>query len=105
VGEEVDGREIINETVAEMTGGAVTLDMVEQFVGEEVSLDRIMDFVGDVREDEINEFMNELSTMDQESLNALAQEFEGEVTYEKLEEKLGNDFTLEDIMDYIRNFQ
>ena len=99
------GEELMNNMVVNMTGGAMDLETVEQFVGGEVSVDRIVDFVGDVKEEEITDFVNEVQTMDQETLGQIVQEFEGEVTYEKLEEKLGEDFSLKELMDYIRNFE
>lgn len=105
IGEEIDGEAVLNQTVAEMTGGAMTLDTIEEFVGGEVTVDRIVDFVGDVKEEEITGFINEVQTMDQETLAGIVAEFEGEVTYEKLEEKLGKDFSLKELMEYIRNFK
>ena len=105
MGEEIDGREFVNQTVAEMTGGAMDLDTIEQFVGGEVTVERVLDFVGDVKEEEINSFINEVNTMDQETLSAIVGEFEGEITYEKLEEKLGEGFSLKELMEYIRNFE
>lgn len=105
IGEEIDGEAVLNQTVAEMTGGAMTLDTIEEFVGGKVTVDRIVDFVGDVKEEEITGFINEVQTMDQETLAGIVAEFEGEVTYEKLEEKLGKDFSLKELMEYIRNFE
>ena len=105
VGEEINGEEVLNQTVAEMTGGAMTLDTIEEFVGGEVTVDRVVDFVGDVKEEEITGFINEVQTMDQETLAGIVAEFEGEVTYEKLEEKLGKDFSLKELMEYIRKFE
>lgn len=105
MGEEIDGEELVNQTVQEMTGGAVDMNTIEQFVGGEVTLDRVVDFVGEVNEEEITNFVNEVQTMDPETLGQIVQEFEGEVTYEKLEEKLGKDFSLQELMDYIRNFE
>lgn len=99
------GEEIMNNMVVNMTGGAMDLDTVEQFVGGEVSVDRIVNFVGDVKEEEITGFINEVENMDQETIQSMVEEFEGEVTYEKLEEKLGKDFSLKELMDYIRNFE
>lgn len=105
IGEEIDGEAVLNQTVEEMTGGAMTLDTIEEFVGGEVTIDRVVDFVGDVKEEEITGFINEVQTMDQETLAGIVAEFEGEVTYEKLEEKLGEDFSLKELMEYIRNFR
>ena len=105
MGEEIDGDELVNQTVSDMTGGAMDLDTIEEFVGGEVTVDRIMDFVGDVKEEEITSFVNEVQTMDPEVLGQIVQEFDGEVTYEKLEEKLGKDFSLKELMEYIRNFE
>lgn len=101
LGEEIDGRETVNQMVSEMTGDMMSLDTIEQFVGGEVSVERIVNFVGDVKEEEITAFINKVSTMDQASIQNLITEFGGEVTYEKLEEKLGKDFSLRELMDYI----
>lgn len=104
MGEEIDGREVVNQTVAEMTGGAVDLNTIEQFVGGEVTVERVVGFVGDVKEEEINAFVEKINTMDQETMTKIMTEFSGEVTYEKLEEKLGKDFSLRELMEYIENF-
>ena len=101
IGEDIDGEEVLNQTVAEMTGGALTMDTIEEFVGGEVSVERVMNFVGDVKEEEITSFINKVSTLDEASIQNLITEFGGEVTYERLEEKLGVDFTLRELMDYI----
>lgn len=101
MGEEIDGRETVNQMVVEATGNMMDLDTIEQFVGGEVTLERMVNFVGDVKEEEINAFVNKVSTMDEASIQNLITEFGGEVTYEKLEEKLGKDFTLRELMDYI----
>ena len=98
------GEEIVNNMVADLTGGAVDLATIEQFVGGKVSVDRIINFVGDVKEEDINNFMNEINTMDQETMNKIRLDLGGEVTYEKLEEKFGKDFTLKEIMEYIDKF-
>ncbi|MBP3452003.1 MAG: DUF4190 domain-containing protein [Agathobacter sp.] len=104
LGEEIDGRETINQMLLDSTGGKISIDMVEEFLGGEVSLERLIKFIGDVNEMEITDFINELSEMDPEKLEALINEFQGEVTYEKLEEKLGKDFNLRDLMDYVRGY-
>lgn len=101
IGEEIDGEEVLNQTVAEMTGGTMTMDTIEAFVGGEVSLERVMNFVGDVNEEEITTFINKISTLDEATIQNLMLESGGEVTYERLEEKLGVDFTLRELIDYI----
>lgn len=110
------GDEVVNNMVSSMTGGAVTLDQIEAFVGEEISVGRIVEFVGDVKEEEITGLMNELSTMDEAKMAELGTAMmadlginlesgaEVEVTYEMLEEKLGEDFTLRDVMDYVDKY-
>ena len=105
LGEEIDGKEVLNQTVLEMTGGAMDLATVEQFVGGEVSIDKIVEFVGDVTEEEITTFINEVQTMDQATIQNIMNELGGEVSYEKLEEKLGKDFSLKELMEYIRKFE
>lgn len=111
-GQELDGREMINDAITNAVGGEImigdkplNLDTIEAFVGGEVSVDRVLDFVGDVKPEEITGFVSELQNMDMEKVNGIMSEFEGEVTYEKLEEKLGEEFSLEDIMDYIKEYQ
>ena len=103
---------MINNAITNAVGGEVmigdkplNLDTIEAFVGGEVSVDRVLDFVGDVKPEEITGFVSELQIMDMEKVNGIMSEFEGEVTYEKLEEKLGEEFSLEDIMDYIKEYQ
>lgn len=101
MGEEINGREMLNQMVAETTGNMMDLDTIEQFVGGEVTVERVLNFVGDVKEEEITAFINKVSTMDPQALQSIAAEFEGEITYEKLEEKLGKDFTLRELMEYV----
>lgn len=103
MGEEIDGRETVNQMVEEMTGNMMSLDTIEQFVGGEVSIERLLTFIGDVKEEEITTFMNKLSALDDASIQNLIAEFGGEVTYEKLEEKLGAGFSLRELIDYIEN--
>lgn len=102
LGEEIDGRETLNQMITEATGNRINLDTIEEFMGGEVSLERIIKFIGDVKDVEITDFINELSEMDPEKIESLIAEFQGEVTYEKLEEKLGKDFTLRELMDYVK---
>lgn len=99
--EEIDGRETINQMVIEATGNMMDLDTIEQFVGGEVTVERLVNFVGDVKEEEINAFINKVSSMDEASIQNLITEFGGEVTYQRLEEKLGKNFTLRELMNYI----
>lgn len=98
MGEEVDGRELMNDMVLEMTGNRMSLDTIEEFVGGEISVERLIDFVGDVKEQEITDFIEMMETVD---YSKLAEEFSGGVTYEALEEKLGEDFSLRELMEYI----
>ena len=104
MGEEVDGKEVINSYVAEMTGGSVDMTTIEQFIGGEISIDRLMKFVGDVPQETIIEFVNKVQNMDPAVIQKIMTEFEGEITYEKLEEKLGKDFSLKELMEYIDNY-
>ena len=104
MGEEIDGEEVVNSYVAEMTGGAIDMTTIEQFVGGEVSIERVMNFVGDVQEGEITVFIDRLQNADPAVLQNIVAEFEGEITYEKLEEKLGEDFSLEELMEYIDKY-
>lgn len=105
IGEEIDGEEFLNQTVEEMTGGAVDMDTIEQFVGGEVTMERVVDFIGDVQEADINAFAERINNMDEETIQKIAEEFSGEITYEKLEEKLGKDFDLRKLMEYIEGFE
>ena len=104
MGEEIDGEEVVNSYVEEMTGGAIDMTTIEQFVGGEVSVERVVNFVGDVKEGEITVFINALENVDPAVLQGIVEEFEGEITYEKLEEKLGEDFTLRELMEYIDKY-
>ena len=101
MGEEIDGRETVNQMVVEATGNMMDLNTIEEFVGGEVSIERLLKFIGDVKEGEITTFINKLSALDDASIQNLVAEFGGEVTYQKLEEKLGADFSLRELMDYI----
>ena len=103
LGEEIDGREMLNEMIASSTGNMITLDTIEAFIGGEVTVEKMIHFVGDVSEEELNTFINEFNTYDEVKIMAIAIEFGGEITYEGLEAKLGEDFTLRELMDYIRN--
>ena len=104
MGEEIDGRETVNQMLLDASGNTINVDMVEEFLGGEVSIERLLKFIGDVKEMELTDFINELSAMDTDKLEALINEFQGDITYEKLEEKLGKDFNLRDLMDYVRNY-
>ena len=104
MGEEIDGRETLNQMLLDASGNRISIDTIEEFVGGEISVERLLKFIGDVKEMELTDFINELSEMDTEKLEALINEFQGEVTYEKLQEKLGKDFNLRDLMDYVRNY-
>lgn len=99
MGEEIDGREIVEQMVFEATGGAIDLETLEEFVGGEITIERIVNFTGDVTEIEMNEFMQLLQQMDYSSL---ASEFPNGITYEALEEKLGVDFKLRELMEYVQ---
>ena len=105
MGEEIDGRETLNQMLLDASGNRISIDTIEEFVGGEISVERLLKFIGDVKEMELTDFINELSEMDSEKLEALINEFQGEVTYEKLQEKLGKDFNLRDLMDYVRSYK
>ena len=104
MGEEIDGKEVLNQTVAEMTGGAVSLDTLEQFVGGEISLEKIVEFVGDVSEEELNSFINRATSMDEATIQSLMNDLGGEITYEGLQAKLGEDFSLRELIEYIDKY-
>lgn len=104
LGEEIDGEEILNQTVAEMTGGAIDLATIEQFVGGKVSLDKILEFAGDVSEEELTTFVDRAMNMDEASIQNLMTDLGGEISYESLQAKLGENFSLKDLMEYIDQF-
>ena len=110
-GQELDGKDVVNQAIKNTIGEVklgeteINLDTIEAFVGGDVSVEKVVDFVGDVKTEEINQFMDELYYMPAEKVQSMMSEFEGEVTYEKLEEKLGEDFSLEELMDYVRDYQ
>ena len=104
MGEEIDGREEINQMILAATGDAMSLDTLEQFVGGEITVERMVKFIGDVKEEELNAFIDEVAAMDEATIQGLITEFGGDVTYERLEEKLGKDFTLRELMDYVRKY-
>ena len=98
MGNEIDGRETIDGVIKEYTNNFLDLEQMEEIVGGEVSLGQILNFVDDVTEQEITEFIEEVQSRD---LSKLKEEFKDGVTYEVLEEKLGKNFTLKDLMEYI----
>ena len=98
MGEEIDGREMMDSAIKEATGNAVDLAMVEDFVGGEVTIERVMNFMDGVSEAEIYAFIDTVENMD---FSHLAEDFPEGVTYEALEKQLGKDFTLRDIMNYL----
>jgi len=98
MGEEIDGRQMMDDMIKESTGNAVDLKMVEDFVGGEVSVERVMNFMDGVNEEEIYTFVDKLQRVEVESI---PKELQGEITYKKLEKLLGKDFTLRDIMEYV----
>ena len=104
IGEEIDGEELLNQTVAEMTGGAVDLATIEQFVGGEISLDKIVAFVGDVSEEELTAFVDRAMNMDEAAIQSIMTDLGGEITYEGLQAKLGEDFSLKELMEYIDKY-
>lgn len=99
MGEEIDGREIVEQMVFEATGGAIDLETLEEFVGGEITIERVVNFTGDVTEEEMYNFMEMVQQLDYSSL---ASEFPNGITYEALEEKLGVDFNLRELMEYVQ---
>lgn len=98
MGNDIDGREMIDEAIKEYTNNFLDLAQIEEIVGGEVSLGQILNFVDDVTEQELAQFIEEVQSRD---LSKLKEEFKDGVTYELLEEKLGKNFTLKDLLEYV----
>lgn len=101
MGTEIDAKETVSQMISDSTGGAIDLATIEQFVGGEITVERMLNFVGDVNQEEIKAFMEDVQQMD---YTAILEDLGGDVSYEILEEKLGKDFSLEDLMDYVYSF-
>jgi len=100
MGEEVDGREVVEQIIFESTGGAIDLETLEKFVGGEVSIQRIVNFMGDVTNVELQDFMQMLQQVD---YSILESEFPNGITYEALKEKLGEGFNMRELMAYVQS--
>ena len=105
MGEEIDGRETLNQMLLDASGNRISIDTLEEFVGGEISVERLLKFIGDVKEVELTEFIDYLSNIDPGKLESIIAEFDGEITYEKLEEMFGKEFKLRDIINFVRNYQ
>ena len=93
----VDPMKDINAAIESALGEGADISTIENMIGRELSVETIMEFKGDASVEEIMSFAE---TVD---MQAVANDLGGEITYEKIEEKLGKDFTFEDIKAYVES--
>ena len=109
-GGEINPKEIINEAIQssipdqeaikELLGKEINYDTLCEFVGEEVSLQTITNFIGDGID--ANEFATLLSETD---VDAVIKDLGGEITYKALEDRIGEDFTYQELKAYLEGFK
>ncbi|MBQ8626492.1 MAG: hypothetical protein IJ419_10070 [Agathobacter sp.] len=116
-GGQIDPEQIVNNAIDEYVNEVIdtaTLEKVEgllgkelnyqslsEFVGEEVTVETVQNFVGngEITAERVQEVV---SSIDQ---NAVLEDLGGEITYKALEEKVGKDFTYDDLMQYLEGFK
>lgn len=116
-GGKIDPEKIVNEAIDEYVNeviDAATLEKVEgllgkelsyaslsEFVGEEVTVETVQKFVGngEITAERVQEVV---SSIDQD---AVLKDLGGAITYKALEEKVGKDFTYDDLMQYLEGFK
>jgi len=96
-GGQVDPMKDINAAIEASLGEGADINTIEEMIGRELSVKTITEFMGD---SSVEEIMSYAETVD---MQAVVNDLGGEITYEKVEEKLGKDFTFEDIKAYIES--
>lgn len=106
----INPKEIIDETIQssipdqtaikEVLGKEINYDTLCEFVGDDVSIQTIINFAGD--DFDSNEFATVLLETDVE---AVLNDLGGEITYKALENKIGEDFTYEELKAYLEGFK
>ena len=109
-GGEINPKEIIDEAIQasvpdqtaikDVLGKEISYDTLCEFVGEDVSVQTIINFAGD--DFDSNEFATVLLETD---VAAVIDDLGGEITYKALEERIGDDFTYEELKDYLAGFK
>ena len=92
--------EEVLKPVEQILGQELSYDAICEFVGEEVTVKKITNFVGDGID--VNELTNVIENVNS---GALIEDMGGSITYKAMEEKLGEDFTYQDLLEYIKQFQ
>lgn len=99
VNEVIDSKTL--EQVETILGRDLSYQSISEFVGEEVTIDRVINFM-DGKEITADEVQNVMSSLDEQ---ALVNDLGGTLTYAALEGKLGEDFTYDDLMEYVEGFK
>jgi len=94
-GGQIDPMKDINAAIESALGEGTDINTIEEMIGREISYKTITEFMGD---SSVEEIMTYAETID---MQAVVDDLGGEITYEKIEEKLGKDFTFEDIKNYV----
>ena len=94
-GGQIDPMKDINAAIESALGEGTDINTIEEMIGREISYKTITEFMGD---SSVEEIMTYAETID---MQAVVNDLGGEITYEKIEEKLGKDFTFEDIKNYV----
>lgn len=96
-GGQIDPMKDINTAIESALGEGADINTIEEMIGRELSVKTITEFMGD---SSVEEIMSFAETVD---MQAVANDLGGEISYEKIEEKLGKDFTFEDIKAYVES--
>ena len=96
-GGQIDPMKDINAAIESALGEGADINTIEEMIGRELSVKTITEFMGDSSVDEIMSFAE---TVD---MQAIANDLGGEISYEKIEAKLGKNFTFEDIKEYVES--
>lgn len=96
-GGQIDPMKDINAAIESALGEGADINTIEAMIGRELSVKTITEFMGD---SSVEEIMSFAETVD---MQAVANDLGGEISYEKIEEKLGKDFTFEDIKAYVES--
>ena len=89
------------EQIEEALGKEIDYELIEEFVGEDLSLQKVTAFVGDGDID-VDKAMEVVEKVDYEKL---VEDLDGEITYKKLEDKVGKDFSYDELMEYLSQFE
>ena len=96
-GGQIDPMKDINAAIESALGEGASIDTIEQMIGRELSVKTITEFMGDASAEEIMNYANSVD------MKAIANDLGGEISYDKLAEKLGENFTFEDVKNYVES--